>query len=131
MTKVKLFFQTKSLKLQDMFEVIIYHDVAKSKQFDISYQKFFIVRTISQYRFIGKYVKSKYTESFLTLFEVAEFGIHNIMNVVKANKKRKWKNCENVICICLCKQFCGYFYAAFEKCFYFPLADYKGSHLFL
>ena len=116
MNKVKLFFQTKSLKLQDMFEVIIYHEY---------------VPTISQYRFIGKYVKSKYTESFLTLFEVAEFGIHNIMNVVKANKKRKWKNCENVICICLCKQFCGYFYAAFEKCFYFPLADYKGSHLFL
>ena len=115
---------------------MIFHDVAKRKTFDIKYLKKFIfealyVPTISQYKGIGKYVKSKYTESFLTLFEVAEFGIHNIMNVVKANKKRKWKNCENVICICLCKQFCGYFYAAFEKCFYFPLADYKESHLYL
>ena len=62
MTKVKLFFQTKSLKLQDIFKVIIYHDVAKRKTFDIKYYTFFIfealisinIRCISQYRGIGK-----------------------------------------------------------------------------
>ena len=131
MTKVKLFFQKKIIKIA---RYILGNNLPWCcKEETIWYKVLGIlyVPTISQYRFIGKYVKSKYTESFLTLFEVAEFGIHNIMNVVKANKKRKWKNCENVICICLCKQFCGYFYAAFEKCFYFPLADYKGSHLFL
>ena len=72
MTKVQLFFQTKLLKLQDIFKVMIFHDVAKRKTFDIKYLKKFIfealyVPTISQYKGIGKYVKSKYTESFFNI----------------------------------------------------------------
>ena len=40
----KTLFSNKIIKIARYVEVIIYHDVAKSKQFDIRYQTFFIFK---------------------------------------------------------------------------------------